>query len=247
MRKILLLAICTVVTVATFAQDIIVTRDSKRIEAKIMEVSNSEIKYKEISNLDGPTFVLSASEINTIIYKNGTVKIFDEQPQPAQNTSAQGSYTPAVKFTGAPITKSDKFYNMGDQRLTEEQYVLFIQKNCTQAYEYYMRAKKLHKTGVGLLASGLPILASGVVLYGVGVGVGTANRDSDIILGCGIPGAILMGVGSGLTVASIPCLAIGNVRKNNSHDIYNTSCARPQALQLDIKTTGNGLGLALNF
>lgn len=69
-------------TIVSFAQDIIVTRDSKRIEAKILEVSSSEVKYKEASNADGPTFVLNTSEINTIIYSNGSVKVFDQQAQP---------------------------------------------------------------------------------------------------------------------------------------------------------------------
>lgn len=60
-----------------FAQDIIITNDEQRIEAKISEVSETSIKYKEIDNLDGPTFVLSVDKINTIIYSNGKVKIFE--------------------------------------------------------------------------------------------------------------------------------------------------------------------------
>ena len=233
------------------AQDVIITRDAKRIEAKIIEVSSSEIKYKEFSNQDGPTFVLNTAEINTIIYKNGSVKVFDEPRQnaPAYNNGAAQSneYASVAKFSGSPITKSDETYYMGDQRLTEEQYVQFVQKNCTQAYEAFTKGKKLRKTGFQLLSSGLPIFAVGTILYGVGIGVGKENRDDSIILGCGIPGAVLMGVGSGLTVASIPCIVVGTVRKNNSYEIYNANCARPFALQFDIKSTGNGIGLAMKF
>jgi hypothetical protein len=46
---------CMVITIMTaplFAQDIIVTIDAKKIEAKIIEVSKSEIKYKEQDNWD---------------------------------------------------------------------------------------------------------------------------------------------------------------------------------------------------
>jgi hypothetical protein len=77
---------CMVITIMTaplFAQDIIVTIDAKKIEAKIIEVSKSEIKYKEQDNLDGPTFVLSTNEINSIIYKNGKIALYN---QPAEAT-----------------------------------------------------------------------------------------------------------------------------------------------------------------
>ena len=227
------------------AQDVIITREAKRIEAKIIEVSSTEIKYKEFSNQDGPTFVLNTTEINTIIYKNGSVKVFDEPKQnaPAYNNGSAST----TQFNGAPITRSDKTYYMGNQQFTEEQYAQFVQKNCTQAFEAYTKGKKLRKTGYQLLASGLPIFGAGVIFYGVGVGVGTAERDESMILGLGIPGAIMMGVGSGLTVASIPCIVVGTIRRNNSHEIYNTNCARPVALQFDIKSTGNGIGLALKF
>lgn len=51
------MAILLCVTVS-WAQDVIVTTDAKKIEAKILEVSKSEIKYKESDNPDGPTFIL---------------------------------------------------------------------------------------------------------------------------------------------------------------------------------------------
>lgn len=248
MRKVLLLAISVVAAIGVYAQDIIVTRDAKRIEAKILEVSSSEIKYKEFNNQSGPTFVLTSAEINTIIYQNGTVKVFDQPKQQAPAYGNSASQAAAVSApAGAPITKSDDFYYMGEQRMTEDQYVAFIQKNCTQAYDAFKSGEKLQKTGWKLFASGLPILSVGAILYGVGLGVGQAERDEDIILGCGIPGAILLGVGSGLTVASIPCIVVGSVKKNNSHEVYNASCARPTALEFNINAKGTGIGFAMKF
>lgn len=239
-------------TVAGFvsAQDVIITIDSKKIEAKILEVSQTEIKYKEKTNPNGPTFVLATSEINTIIYENGSVSTFNHAQKSATLPSTNGNadtYNQSQFVAGTPITRSDKTYYMGDQHLTEDQYAQFVQKNCTQAYEAFTRGKKLRKTGYQLLASGLPIFAAGIVFYGVGVGVGTSARDESMILGLGIPGAVMMGVGSGLTIASIPCIVVGTVRRNNSHEIYNTNCARPVTLQFDVKAQGTGLGLAMRF
>ncbi len=67
------------------AQDIIITKDAQKIEAKILEVSSSEIKYKKQSNLEGPTFILGVEELNSIIYANGEVQVFNTQKEKTQD------------------------------------------------------------------------------------------------------------------------------------------------------------------
>ncbi len=44
-------------------QDIITKNDDTKIQAKILEMSSSEIKYKRFDYKDGPTVTLSTSEI----------------------------------------------------------------------------------------------------------------------------------------------------------------------------------------
>ena len=66
MKKKLTLIACALIAVASLmAQDIIVTKDAQKIEAKILEVSKTEIKYKEKDNLNGPTFILDTKEIRS--------------------------------------------------------------------------------------------------------------------------------------------------------------------------------------
>lgn len=57
------------------AQDIIVCKNAKRIDAVIVEVNfnRDEVKYKKQDNPNGPTFILPLSEINTILYAGGEV------------------------------------------------------------------------------------------------------------------------------------------------------------------------------
>ncbi len=85
MKKYFIFLITTVLPICAFAQDIIVTKDSKKIDAKILEVSKSEIKYKEVDNLEGPTFILEVEGINSIIYSNGKVVLYNNQ-QSVENT-----------------------------------------------------------------------------------------------------------------------------------------------------------------
>ena len=65
--------------------DVILTKDANKIDAKITEVSKSEIRYKEKDNLDGPTFVLETTDIHSILYANGKVALYNQQS--ADNTS----------------------------------------------------------------------------------------------------------------------------------------------------------------
>lgn len=62
---------------AGMAQDVIVTQESEFIEADILEISETAVKYKKHSNPTGPTFVLSTAKISSIIYANGDMQYFN--------------------------------------------------------------------------------------------------------------------------------------------------------------------------
>ena len=66
LRQAVIVTAAIFLSLASYAQDIIVTTDARKIEAKITEVSKSEIRYKETDNPDGPTFVLGVEDISTI-------------------------------------------------------------------------------------------------------------------------------------------------------------------------------------
>lgn len=77
--KVTIGVVAIILSTSVWAQDIIVTTDAKKIEAKITEVSKSEVRYKEFDNLDGPVFVIETKEINSIIYANGKVVLYNDK------------------------------------------------------------------------------------------------------------------------------------------------------------------------
>jgi hypothetical protein len=83
-KKLFLIVCClSAMMSACFAQDVIVTRDSKKINAKVTEVNITDIKYKNFDNPDGPTYTLLKSDIASILYQNGSVETFEaEKPAP---------------------------------------------------------------------------------------------------------------------------------------------------------------------
>lgn len=90
--------------VGLFAQDIIVTKDAQKVEAKILEVSETEIKYKDWSYLEGPTFSMKLYNISTIIYANGQVMTFNQQNEEAQRPARQPRPQPA---NSAPVQSAE--------------------------------------------------------------------------------------------------------------------------------------------
>lgn len=57
------------------AQDVIVKTDGEEIEAKVIEIGLSEIKYKRFDNPEGPIIVITKSDVFKINYENGTYEL----------------------------------------------------------------------------------------------------------------------------------------------------------------------------
>lgn len=59
------------------ACDIITLKTGEEINAKVLEISQTEIKYKKCDNLDGPTFIIPKSNATKIKFSNGTTEIIN--------------------------------------------------------------------------------------------------------------------------------------------------------------------------
>lgn len=95
MKKLFLLLFVLLMGVSASAQDIIVTKDGKKTEAKVTEVEVDVIKYKKYGDDNGPTYTIKKSDISTILYENGTVDVFKDEPQAKQRN---GYYDPEYGY-----------------------------------------------------------------------------------------------------------------------------------------------------
>lgn len=62
-------------TLFSFSQDIIYKKNKETINCKVTEISPTEIRYKDWTNLDGPTIVIYSDQVFKIQYQNGTETI----------------------------------------------------------------------------------------------------------------------------------------------------------------------------
>ena len=250
MKKVLTLTLALLCMACVWADnnvDVIIKTNAEKIEAFIQEVSNKEVRYKKANNPEGPTFVIELDEIATILYSNGDVQVLEHKAQSEQTNDNN------VSESSVLIKKYDDFYYLGDRRMSEDEYLAFIQTNCQEAWDSYQKGRKLWKTGWGLLGAGAAVLSVGMacVIYG-SIQLPQAKPEGSPwykeAYGSLVSGAVLTPIGAGLCLGSIPCLVVGGLKKNRSHNVYNEVCASRQVVAtIKLQSSSNGLGLALNF
>lgn len=69
------------------AQDLIILRNGNEIQAKVLEIKQQEITYKNWTNIDGPTYTKSKTDIFMIKYANGSKDVFEIEKNPANISS----------------------------------------------------------------------------------------------------------------------------------------------------------------
>jgi len=123
MKHILIFIFFLLSKTTVFCQDIIIRKVGEDIKSKIVEVGQTEIKYKKFENIDGPVYVIQKSEIFMIRYQNGSKDVFldeslatDTLPNNPPKTSSESTPPPASKkptaSTNSELFKNDS-YNQG--------------------------------------------------------------------------------------------------------------------------------------
>ena len=90
-----------------FSQDVITLKAGEDIQAKILELSTTEIKFKKFDNQTGPTFTILKSTVLMVRYENGTKDIFNQTEElktPSQSSNEdmrmKGRRDAEMNYTG---------------------------------------------------------------------------------------------------------------------------------------------------
>lgn len=130
--------------------DIIVLKNNSKIEVSIQEVGEKLIKYKKLTDPDGPVFSVNKTEIASVLYGNGDVATFPESSS-SEFFKEEGGAKPVERNPQPlPASKFDE--------------TIFAQKSSQlkQSYQYY---KSRSKNG---LVSGIVWTVLGTISMGVG-------------------------------------------------------------------------------
>lgn len=246
MKKLFTLLLCIICATMIYAQDIIITKDSKRIEAKIIEVTPTTVKYKKWSYQDGPDISEAKSNIAAIMWGNGEVEAFN-------NIEVQDEYNTVVNEIGideeTEIIAESKTINqlpylskVGNTYITSDNQYLdvaeleyYLEKNCRGAYDIWV--------------SGVLTRVAGWTLFGCGLGLDLISAISYSAMGGYTPTSLACAITGGLCeIACIPTLIVGYAKKNKAINYYNSYCTKKQnSIALNFGYTHNQLGIVLTF
>lgn len=250
MKRVLFFAAlcCAMLFQSLNAQDIIVTKQSTRIDAKVLEISDTEIRYKKASNLEGPTYVMSTSEIVSILFANGEVQNMKQSNNNVDNLYNSDDNQTCILYRHKDLIVSSERNMLEVEGLKE----LLGKDN----YSSYISAQRSYRTGAVCIGAGSFVFAAGgLVLYTI---PGAKSRLTNLSNGA----IVTIAIGSVLFVAGNVLLPVGFITKgiaagriSRIAEGYNATHNKGTELSLSMSPTlmnnhgqiAPGVGLTLRF
>jgi uncharacterized membrane protein YidH (DUF202 family) len=158
MKKTLSLIIIIIITCSIKAQDIMITKEGQKIEAKVEEVGLETIKYKKYNNQSGATYLILKSDIASIMYENGEVEVFSQQAQKQTKQEAK-------EFN---YKNASNLYYSGIGLSVGGTIVLVGGVVCYCVGKYPMQNELMKNSGTALMIVGSFSIVSGIVCAVVG-------------------------------------------------------------------------------
>lgn len=275
MKKLYLILALSFMMFSASAQDIIITKQSERIDCKVIEISETQVSYKQKSNPNGPLFTMSATRVASIIFENGEVYTFKDIPVQEQPTTESGNEShetpswqeePEVEipitlpsgktvyfFSGKQIEviNGKKYY--GDFCFDKPgDYEDFLKQTCYAAYQENRESTRLAAIGAIPMIPGLVFM--GIALWKEVkpmINGSMFEDDFDMWQGWGKPVLTWLGAGLGCVIISMPFITKSSQHDNNARTIFNRDCAQtPQKLttaQISFGISPLGAGISLTF
>jgi len=97
-------------SISVYAQDVITLRNGTRIEAKVTEITSSELRYKRLEQLDGPTRVVPLADVFAINYEDGTREVINAVQSKEETQVVSQSSNIQSKETGHFSNDYSKFF-----------------------------------------------------------------------------------------------------------------------------------------
>lgn len=249
-----------------FAQDVIVTKNSEKIEAKITDVEQDCIKYKKYNYQEGPTYTILKADIASIIYQNGDVETFSNSNVANSYSSNSGSQQDGLisgycskvfiksrslfagngsKFEGFVI--GDNITNLSEQEI--ENKILNGQLVYMQDMEFKEYLSKYDVNLYKLLKKSYVYETTGFVLTILGIATLSGGITSLLYLDASISVPFMLS-GVAFMLPGIPLWVVGsNIHNKKIPSLYSAKYAPKNysSISLTLGSTSTGIGLQLRF
>lgn len=237
MKKCILLCLITNFALGIMAQDVIVCTSNDSIMARVLSVGESEITYYQWNDLQGPIYSISKNNVVDIYYENDSSDSFDFQ-------DSAGSSTPNTSIM--LLRYGNKYYyDRYALNMNKKETLAWLEsQNCSAAYKQFRSGYITSNVGWGMIASGFALEIIGAACYRTKL-----VREDNVYHTYTYPeGPALITIGSIVTIASIPTIAVGYSKMHKAVHTYNACNIMGQTRPYwTIQASNNGLGIAYNF
>lgn len=202
------------------AQDVINYQNGGQMQAKILEISETEIKFKKFSNLEGPVYTIGKNTVTSILFENGETEVFENQTVVNDNSA---------------IAVSGKKYFINGEPCCKQELLEFVKNNNELAYYKLDKGFYKNQCGTSDLGVGIALCCLSVPLY--------LMKGEKVLPTFIAP--ILDVAGTTFLIFGIVNKSIGKNWIQDACVIYN--CDKKPVARLDYGFTGNGIGMTLSF
>lgn len=106
----LLFLLCAL-PISLSAQDVIVKKDGTKIEAKVIEISPTTVRYRNFTQPEGPDRTIAISSLKEIVYEDGQFDDFSKVPEASSPPAQPAPINP--NSMGRPRVTKDPFLSSG--------------------------------------------------------------------------------------------------------------------------------------
>lgn len=241
---ILLLSIIILSVSQSLAQDRLFFLNGDETDVKITEVSSSEVKYKRMNNLEGPTFSTLKSELFMIKYANGDKEMITAQ-------TSEPAAAPVEEYTTEDAALTNTGSGLSSAVIVTDEPTSTSPSNVDQWGRTEAENRGLYKKKI---IKGAILMGSSVVVAGVGAGlfaIGNNRLTSNIQTAYMASGAILVVGGTALLIAGAAIMGSSAKYKKRANQLANGTARLTPTLLNDTHFSGvnvkSNLGYGVSF
>lgn len=274
MKKLYLFMAFCILMLSASAQDIIITKQSERIECKVIEISETMVSYKKHNISNELLYTMSLTRVASIIFENGEVYTFKDVPAETEQTDYYNQQVNTVPIwqdepevetlirlssgkvvtyrSGTQVEYVDGKTYYGDNELNYSEYEDFLRQTCNAAYQEALESKRLGKISNIFAVPSAAFI--GIALYKEikpMINGSMFEDDFDLWNEWGKPMLIWLGASLGCLTIAMPVINRSVSHLENARAIFNRDCSQdPQAqntAQLHLGISPMGASLTLTF
>lgn len=243
MKNIILSVSIAILSISqSMAQDRLFFLSGDETDVKITEVTSSEVKYKRMDNLEGPTFSSLKSELFMIKYANGEKEMIAAGAQPVQeaepvSTSEEYTTTDAVETetsnTGSELSSAVVITDEPPSTSSSN-----VDKWGRTADENQGLYKKKIVKGAIVMGVGGAMAIPGVVLFGLATRYDAQGGVTQVADTYRIVGALLTIGGTAMLIAGAAVMGSSAKYKKRANQLANGSASLSPVLLNDTHYSG---------